>query len=66
MSPEALLTIRELLGVLRMGRSTFYENEAVLKAKGLQEVRAGRKRLFRLASVDRMIARAAERGEPLC
>ncbi len=66
MTGERLLTLRELLDVLHLGRSTFYKHEATLKARGLQCVGVGSKRLFRRASVDGMIARAAERGEPLC
>ena len=62
---EQLLTLNELLAKLRIGRSTFYENQAALKANGLQEVLMGKGRRFREASVDRIIARAAERGEPL-
>ena len=63
---ESLVTLGQLLETLHMGRSSFYEKEAAMKAKGLQEVRNGRRRLFRAASIDRLIVRAAERGESLC
>ncbi len=66
MNSERLITLKELLALLSMGRSTFYENQAALKAKGLQEVKVGRHRRFRQASVDKINTRAADRGEPLC
>jgi predicted DNA-binding transcriptional regulator AlpA len=63
---ESLMDMKELLERLCMSRSTFYEHEADLKARGLQEVRASdKRRRFRRKSVDRLIVSAAEREEPL-
>ena len=63
---ESLMDMKELLERLCVARSTFYEHEASLKAKGLQEVHTSdKRRRFRRASVDRLITSAAEREEPL-
>ena len=68
--------VLETAGLNHANGSTRFEIEgrdgvAMMRAAmdrvlGDPEVEPRLKRLFRLASVDRMIARAAERGEPLC
>ncbi len=63
---ESLLTLTQLLGVLHIDRATFYRKEATLKAAGLQETRIGTRRLFRQASVDRMIRLACDGERPIC
>ncbi len=63
---ESLMDLKELLDRLCIARSTFYKHHSALKARGLQEVRTSHKRRrFRRSSVDRLIASAAEREEPL-
>ncbi len=63
---ERLLTMGELLDVLRIDRSTFYRRVDGLKASGLQETRIGGKRLFRQSSVDKLIQKACEQERPIC
>jgi predicted DNA-binding transcriptional regulator AlpA len=60
---EKLLKAREVWTRLGIGRSTFYRNMASFLADGLQEVKVnGGERLFREASVDALIAEAANSG----
>ena len=62
---EQLITAKQ--AALRLGicYRSFNSYRPRLVAKGLQEVRVGRSRKFRQASLDRLIEKAAENGVPL-
>ena len=62
---ERLLSIEEVSGRLGVSRSTFYEYQPTLIAKGLQRVRAGRLPKFVESSVEKLIKTAAEKDIPL-
>jgi len=62
---EQLLTIRETAQRFGISRAMMYQTLPTLKAKGLQEVRIGRRRCIRESSVDKVIARLATREEHL-
>lgn len=62
---EQLLTAKEVAKKLGICYRSFNAWRPRLVAKGLQEVVVGRSRKFRQASLDILIARAAEQGVPL-
>jgi hypothetical protein len=63
---EQLLTKQQAAEQLGMKPRSFDRIKAHLIAnKGLQEIRIGRSKKYRQASIDRMIARAAEKGTSL-
>jgi len=62
---EQLLSIREAAKRFGVSRSTFYEYQPKLIAKGLQRVVAGRLPRFVESSIDRVIKTAAEKDIPL-
>ena len=65
MSTERLLSIFESSKRLGISPRSFHRHKASLVAKGLQSVRAGRRILFREASVNKVSAAAAEHEEAL-
>lgn len=61
---EKLLTLDDVANRLRVVRRSVYRHLATLKAKGLQQVPMGTRSIrFRETSLNRIIERAAERGE---
>ena len=62
---EKLLGRSEAAAKLGLKPRSFRRIKASLIANGLQEVLVGRTKMYRQASIDRMIARAAEKGLPL-
>jgi len=62
---EQLLTAKEVARKLGICYRSFNAWRPRLVAKGLQEVTVGRSRKFRQASLDGLIARAAEEGKAL-
>ena len=64
--PEQLLTINETAKRLGVSKSTLRRKLSRLRANGLQLVRLGKRPMFREASLDRIIKRAAEAETPLC
>ena len=63
---EQLLTIEQIARKLASSHMTVRRHLPELKAKGLEQVRFSTRTLrFRESSLDKMIRRAAERGERL-
>lgn len=63
--PERLLSRYQAAVRLGIKPSAFSGIKAGLIAKGLQEVRIGKSKRYREASIDRMIVTAAEKGMDL-
>jgi len=63
--PEQLLSRDEAASRMGVCRPTFYKVLPRLKALGLQEIKIGRRRLFRESTLDKAIVRLAEREEHL-
>jgi len=62
---EQLLTLEETVKRLGVSRMTFYRHLPRLRARGLQLVRFGKRPMFREASLDRIIKKAAEEESAL-
>lgn len=62
---EKLLGRAEAAARFGLKPRSFRRIKARLIADGLQEVLVGRTKMYRSSSIDRMIARAAEKGTPL-
>jgi hypothetical protein len=62
---ECLLNRYEAANVLRISYRSFARIKPSLIANGLQEIRVGHSKMYRQASLDRLIVRAAEKGIPL-
>lgn len=62
---EQLLTMNQTAQRLGISRVTFWRNLPRLRAKGLQLVQLGKRKMFRAASLDKIIIKAAENETPL-
>lgn len=62
---ERLVGRYETAARLNMKPRSFTRFKAALIANGLQEVVSGKRKMYRESSIDRLIARAAEKGTPL-
>ena len=62
---EELLQLNEVARRLGISRRQFYRLRPRFIAKGLQEIRVGKLRRYREASLDLIIKKAAEVGTPL-
>ena len=62
---EKLLNRHEAAARFGLKTRSFRRIRASLIADGLQEVIVGKSKMYRSSSIDRMIARAAEKGTPL-
>ncbi len=65
LKPERLIGRTETAARLNMKPRSFTRHKAKLIAQGLQEVQMGNSKSYREASIDRIIAKAAEKGIPL-